>query len=72
MKAQANRWIRTLVAHIKVIPRRDGHSADSKPRCEERKSIFFPLRPYVDKCGPFSGRHREILTIQFLPKGEES
>ncbi len=70
MKAQANRWIRTFVALIKVIPRRDGHSADSKLRCEGRKSIFFPLRPYVDKCGPFSGRDREILTIQFLPKGE--
>tara|TARA_B100000315_G_C14253878_1_gene440992 strand:+ start:136 stop:354 length:219 start_codon:yes stop_codon:yes gene_type:complete len=70
MKTQENHWIRTLIAHIKVNPRRDGHSADPKPRFEDRKPIFFPLRPYVDRNGGAVGRYREIRTIQFLPKLE--
>ena len=72
MESQTYKRIRTLLDHLKLNPGRDGHSADSKPRSEDRKSIFFPVRPYVDRYGPFTGRHREILTIQFLPKGGDS
>ncbi len=70
MKAQAHHWIRTLVAHIKVNPRRDDDSVDPEPRFEDPKPIFFPLRPYVGRNGGAVGRHREIRTIQFLPKLE--
>lgn len=44
MESQTYKRTRTLLDHLKLNPGRDGHSADSKPRSEDRKSIFFPVR----------------------------